>query len=65
MRRAEAAWGGRGGPIPGVGPGEGGLLLVRGLEVLDQVQDAPALVVRDAHQPLREHLSQLMPGTLL
>ncbi len=54
MRRAEAAWGRRRGPVEGVGPGEGCLLLVRGLEVLDEVQDAPALVVRDAHQPLHK-----------
>jgi hypothetical protein len=29
-----------------------GLLLVHGLEVLDQVQNAPTLVVGDPHQPL-------------
>ena len=44
-RCAEAAWGRRGGPVPGVGARESSLLLVRGLKVLDEVQDAAALVV--------------------
>ena len=37
--------------VPGAAAAEG-LLLVHGLEVLDQVQYAPTLVVRDSHQTL-------------